>query len=145
MVWGSVPLGGLRPGTVRDGVANLRYDINALANIERELDKPIGEVFGEIQETGDVRLDVIRVLLWAGAKRFNRRMTPDLAGRVIQEYIEDHGDLEEMGTVIMEAVKKSGLYSEDEDEGANPKENAASSPNDEEKESDKPKPTTTQT
>ncbi len=54
----------------------LRYDMNALAELEKSLDKPISKIFDE----DNVGINVLRQALFVGLKYSDRRLTPGAIG-----------------------------------------------------------------
>lgn len=84
----------------------LRYDLNAFADIERETGKSLQEFLGDGKSVG---IDALRLLLWAGLKWSDKRMDIETAGNVLEAYIAEGSDLEELGEYIREAVEKSGI------------------------------------
>lgn len=96
-----------------DKQRNLRFDVNAFADLEDKAKAGIPTLMSEER----VGFQSIRLLLWAGLKWEDRKMTPEYAGRLLQEYIEDGGKLEAVMLKLMEGIKASGLIDmEDEEE-----------------------------
>ena len=120
MAFMGVPIKNLRAGDNKVRDLYVRFDINALAMVERELGKGVGQIFEDPENIG---LDTLRVLLWAGTKWCYRRMTVELAGDILQAQQEDFKDLEPVTLALLEAMNKSGLMTEEDAEGEdeNPK------------------------
>ena len=72
----------------------LRYDLNAICDIEDGL----GVEFGELAEQ-TLSAKALRVMLWAGLKKFHPDMTPEDVGGLIAMY-----DLETLGGKLNEAM-----------------------------------------
>ena len=86
----------------------IRFDMNAYAEAERELGRSVGQVLADMDKFG---LDVTRVLLWAGTRASYRRMTIQRAGDIIDEFVEDYDDgLERIQKAIFTAIQRSGLW-----------------------------------
>src|SRR5690606_18855848 len=83
----------------------LRFDINALADAEMQLGMGLGRFMQQ-----EATFAVLRVLLWAGLKWQDRRMTLERAGTILQQHIAGGGGLEAAGTTVTEAIMTSGLF-----------------------------------
>ena len=93
-----------------DKPRNLRFDVNALADIEQKCGTGISSFLSE-EKLG---FNAIRLLLWGGLKWEDRRMSVDLAGLLVQQAIEAGQGLEMIGEKITDAINVSGLFTEDE-------------------------------
>lgn len=101
-----------------DKPRSLRYDLNALADVETLLGKPFGVVVGEMRALGVVSL---RALLWAGLRHEDRRLTVERAGALIQGYLEQDGNLlEQLYAKIDEALVKSKVFGTPEGNQSSP-------------------------
>ena len=99
---------------------NLKYDINAIADIEREMKIGIGEILNSER----MGFDVLRVMLWAGLKHEDQSLTPYKVGNHIQKYIVDNkinlvDAMIKLQDVVAEALKASELFDEADDEEKN--------------------------
>lgn len=84
----------------------LKYDFNAIADIEDKLGKPIGALF-----SGDgLGFNSLRLLVWGGMKANQPGLTIPAAGLMIQTYSLHGGDMEKLGSRIVEEIEKSGLF-----------------------------------
>ena len=92
----------------------LRFDVNALADAEERLGMGLGRIMQQ-----EASFALLRVLLWAGLKHEDRRLTPEAAGALLQQYIAGGGDLETVAARVMEAILASGLFSERADDDPN--------------------------
>lgn len=97
-----------------DRERRLRYDANALADAEERLGMGLGKIIHQ-----EASFALIRVLLWAGLKHEDRRLTPEAAGTLLQRYIEGGGDLDEIAGTAMQALLGCGLF-RGADEGDDP-------------------------
>lgn len=89
-----------------DKPRRLRFDVNALADLEEHLGVGIGKV---MEQEANFRL--LRALLWAGLKWEERGLTVERAGSLIQNYLSNGGDLEALATTLIEALHAtSGLF-----------------------------------
>jgi len=83
----------------------IRYDFNAIADIEEYFGKGITQVFSQ-QQMG---FRSIRALLWAGLKWQDRGLTMNRTGHMIQKHIEAGGNLDFILDKIMAGLDKSGV------------------------------------
>jgi hypothetical protein len=102
-----------------DRPRKLKFDINAIADIEREARTGIANLLTEDR----IGFDMVRTLLWGGLKWEDSKLTIRGVGDMIQEYIganqSDMGSA--MGSLtkyITEGLEASGLmnFSKPEDE-----------------------------
>ncbi len=64
----------------------LRYDMNALAELESGLGKPIGAIFAE----DNVGINVLRQALYVGLRHSDRRLTPGKVGGMMDPKRLEH-------------------------------------------------------
>lgn len=95
----------------------LRYDFNALADIEEKADMGIGQLFNE-RRAG---FHSVRLFVWGGLKWQDRGLTVDRAGNLVKEYLAAGGTLEDLMGAVQSALKQSGVidFKEVEDEEGN--------------------------
>jgi hypothetical protein len=60
----------------------LSFSVNALCELEEELDKPVAEIVAAFQDEKHVRLGSIRVLLWAALRDHHDEVTIKEAGLI---------------------------------------------------------------
>lgn len=102
-----------------DKERKLRYDYNALTDFEELAGTPINAI-----NLGSMGLFMIRVLVWAGLKHENEKLTVKEAGIILNDTIEGgHRDLGQLGEDIGKALKASGLFKTEE----NPNDSAETS------------------
>lgn len=100
---------------------NLKYDINAIADIEREMKVGINEIMSNER----MGFDVLRVMLWAGLKHEDQSLSPYKVGNHIQKFIVDNKSnlmeaLEKFQDSVIEGLKASELFGDiDEEEEKN--------------------------
>lgn len=95
-----------------DKPRRLRFDVNALADLEEHLGVGIGKV---MEQEANFRL--LRALLWAGLKWEEPRLTIERAGALIQDYLARGGDLDALAQKLISALlETSGLLTEQADE-----------------------------
>lgn len=97
----------------------LRYDLNALADLEEVLGRGLSVLFQEEA----VGIATIRGLLWAGLKWSRRRQgfTRADAGSLLEQHMRQGGAVADVLPAIVEALRASGLVGqleEDEEEEA---------------------------
>lgn len=92
----------------------LKFDINALADLEKALGFPITKLAADPTIIG---IRGIRLLVWAGLKHKDRKMDPVKAGTLIQGWLNDGRKIEELFDFFTEGLKACGLMDDDEGEG----------------------------
>ena len=92
----------------------LRMDVNALSEVEIKMNMG----FSKVMQL-ELSVAMIRVLLWAGLKWCDRKMTIEKAGNLLETHLENGGSLDEISEKIGEAVKSSGLFKSMEDDDPN--------------------------
>jgi len=95
----------------------LRYDFNAIADIEKAAGLGIGAMFDE-NRTG---FNSIRLLVWGGLKWQERGLTVERTGQLVGDYLKDGGSLEELMGKVTDALRQSGVIGFQEVEEGNPK------------------------
>lgn len=89
---------------------NIRYNFNALCDVEEATGKSISEISG---------LSSIRVLLWAGLRWEDKGLTAQRVGVWIEEHLNDGGDMQDLVDAAMKALNSTGIMKkakEDNDE-----------------------------
>jgi len=94
------------PFDLLDRPRNLRFDVNALADLEERAKAGIGTIFSE-ERAG---FNSVRLALWAGLKHEERTLNPDRVGELIGEFLTGGGDLQEIMSVVTDAINASGLF-----------------------------------
>lgn len=84
----------------------LRYTFNSLADIEQQAGKSITRLF----EAEDLGMNTIRLLLWGGLRHNDKGVTLDRVGMIIDSFLDEKRDLEELMDVINDAISKSKLF-----------------------------------
>lgn len=97
----------------------LRYDFNAISELEEKMDAPIGTLLSENR----MGFRAIRGLLWAGMKWENRSLTPQAVGELIQKHLDAGGDLPGLTDKATQALRLSGIFGKEE-EAEDPKKEA---------------------
>lgn len=91
----------------------LRYDYNAIADVEEKSGLGIGALFNE-ERAG---LHSNRMLIWGGLKWADRGLTVARVGGMLNEFLREGGDMEELMDKVKEALGKSGLIKFEEVDG----------------------------
>src|SRR5690606_28276148 len=91
----------------------LRFDFNAVADLEEHFGKGIASVMSEEQ----VGFRTIRAMYWAGMKWRNPRLTVEKAGEWLQEELENGTSLEALLEPIIKA-RQVAVLTGDEADGA---------------------------
>lgn len=89
-----------------DRPRRLRYDINALAELEDALG---GSLFEAFQQQRQMGVKFLRLLIWGGLRWEDRALTLVQAGDLLQLYLENGKSLEDLIQVITKALELSGL------------------------------------
>lgn len=89
----------------------LRYDFNAIADIEAEAKTGIQILLSEER----IGFNTMRLLLWAGVKHEERGLTVSKVGDMLQELIQSGGDITSPMGKIMEALEASGVWGKTEE------------------------------
>lgn len=97
---------------IGDKAYRLRYDFNAIADIEQQAGAGVGELFSE----GKVGFNTIRLLLWGGLKWEDKGLTLQRAGMIVNEWIQQGNEIEDLMEYVQEALEKSGLFGEKKNE-----------------------------
>lgn len=98
-------------------VRRLRYDFNAISELEERLNVTIGQLMAPGHQSG---FREIRGFLWAGLKWENRALTPEKIGELIQQHINAGGELSLLMDKATQALQASGLFGVPKEEGAGP-------------------------
>lgn len=92
----------------------LRYDFNALADIEQIAGVGAEELFSQ-RRAG---FNLIRLLIWGGLKADDPGITLQRAGLIIRNMIDEGKTMEDIGGLIREGLVASGLVDLDEEDEA---------------------------
>jgi len=95
---------------VKDKARRLRYDFNALADIEELAGIGAEELFSQ-KRAG---FHLIRLLVWGGLKHEDKGLTVQRAGMIVKDMIEEGYTMEDVGSLVREALLKSGFVDPDE-------------------------------
>ncbi len=93
----------------------LRYDFNALADLEAKAGAGIGALMSEER----VGLNTMRLLIWAGLKHEDRTLTPEKVGDMLQTLMEGGMELSVPMAAVTKALQQSGIIAKpgDDEEG----------------------------
>lgn len=98
-------------------VRRLRYDFNAISELEEKLGITIGQLMSADHKSG---FREIRGFLLVGLKWENRALTPEKIGELIQKHIDEGGELSLVMDKCTEALKRSGLFGKPREDAADP-------------------------
>lgn len=87
-----------------DKPRRLRFDLNALVDVEGIAGKSLTALLG------DLSLTTLRDLTWAGLKHEDRRLTRDRVGDLLQTYLQNGGTTEQLIERIVDALEQSGVF-----------------------------------
>jgi hypothetical protein len=90
---------------------HLKFDLNALADAEREVKSGIAALFNEER----MGVDTVRIFIWAGLKHEDKALTINEVGEMIEDYIINSGEdlmeaLSELQNVIMKGIMASKVF-----------------------------------
>lgn len=95
----------------------LRYDFNAVADVEQKAGLGIGAMFDE-NRTG---FHSIRLLIWGGLKWQDRGLTLERAGKLVNDYLQNGGTFEGLMDKVTQALERGGIVklaeADNEEEG----------------------------
>ena len=86
----------------------LRFDYNAVCDIEQQFGKGIASIFSQEQ----IGFNVVRLFYWAGLKWKDQGLTTQRVCQLLQEEMENGSDLNALVEPIMKALKQSKLLGE---------------------------------
>jgi hypothetical protein len=90
-----------------DKPRRIRFDVNALDTLDQALGgMPLMEMIRLLSQ-GSVRAS--KLALWVGLRHEDRNLTPDRVGNMMQEHLDDGGELGELNDKVMEALYGSGI------------------------------------
>lgn len=89
----------------------LRFDFNAVSDLEDYFGKGIGAILSEEQ----VGFKVLRGMYWAGLKWNNRGLTLPKVGDWLQKKLEGGMDMDDLSEPIIKALQYAGLIGTTED------------------------------
>lgn len=95
----------------------LRFDINAIADLEDMTGKSVAEALSNRQKIG---FSMIRALLWAGLKHEEPMLTVEAAGELINLFVEKGGTIGILMAKVGEAIMSSGVFAPSGKKGGKP-------------------------
>ena len=101
---------------VKGRTHRLRYDFNALADIEEASGMGIAKIFSADM----IGLNTIRLLVWAGLKHEDHGITTQRAGLVIKDMMAEGHTFDTIMTLVLAALDKSGIFPEGAVKNENP-------------------------
>lgn len=88
----------------------LKYDFNAVADIEEKGQIGIAEMLSEKR----IGFNAIRLMFWGGMKWLNSGFTITKAGEMVSQFIQEGGDLQDFTQRMMMTINKSVTKESDE-------------------------------
>jgi len=88
---------------VKDKTYTLRYDFNAICDIEEEAQLGIPELMSQKR----IGMNTARIVIWGGLARQKGTMTKQQVGELIQEYINEGNDFTKLMQDSMELLAES--------------------------------------
>ncbi len=86
-------------------VKKLRYNFNAIADLEQQVGSGVTKLFSEEM----VGFNTIRLLFWAGLRWEDPGLTMQRAGMIIEQLLSEGHSFEELSGWITDAFQLSGL------------------------------------
>ena len=108
---------------VGDKTKRLKYDFNAIADIEERAGAGIAKLFSEEM----IGLHTIRLLLWAGLRHADPGITIQRAGDMIKTMLDGGQTLEGIVELMMDALNKSGIFGQPSENPTKPEKSGQSS------------------
>lgn len=88
-----------------DKQREIRFDFNAIADIEEETGMGISTLLDE----ENIGFNTFRILLWAGLRHEDSGLTKKNVGILLDNYFKAGGTWTELGNKIFEAIEASGV------------------------------------
>lgn len=104
-----------------DSARELKYNINAMVELENRFDKSIPEIFQEGKVGFAVIVGIVRIGLKAGGMKFKGQIEDQelVVGDLIQEHwVQEGKNLTQLMEVVTEALSAAGIFTSDEDKEA---------------------------
>lgn len=108
----------------------IRFDLNAVADLEEYFQMGFGQILSE-QKVG---FSTLRALYWAGLKWTMKGLTISQAGVIVQEKIEAGEEMQDLFKPVQKALEGSGLMGKRKVEEIDPLENVLANSDDEDEE-----------
>lgn len=101
--------------TVKGKTKRLRYDFNAIADVEEKAGAGVMKLFSDDM----MGFHTLRLLLWGGLRHEDRGLTIQRAGMIISDLMDEGHALEDIGVFITEALYASGIISRESSDSEN--------------------------
>jgi len=92
-------------------VKKLRFDFNAIADLEQQVGSGVVSLFSEEK----IGFHTIRLLFWAGLRWEDQGLTMQRAGMIIKQLLEEGHSFEDLSGMVSKALQLSGLFGNKED------------------------------
>lgn len=94
---------------VLDKERHLRYDFNALADLDQALGLMDGGSLASLpQDVSKMRLTYMRAFIWAGLLHEDPRLTQRGAGELVQQFLDAGHSIAELADKLLEALELAG-------------------------------------
>ena len=93
------------PIEIDNKTRNLRYDMNAISDLEDRIKTSIFSLLGSER----IGFGSTRQLLWAGLRHEDKGLTLEKAGDILQRYIEAGNRLADISSLIVRALELAGV------------------------------------
>lgn len=88
-----------------DRPREVRFDFNAIADIEEMAGKSIAVLLSE----ENLGFNTIRLLMWAGLKHDDEKLSKQQVGTMIFEWLKKGGTMEKIISILSKAFDESGI------------------------------------
>ena len=96
---------------VNGEMKKLRFDFNALADLETQVGMGVAKLFSEDM----IGFQTLRLLFWAGLRHENSRLTLNGAGDILKQMIDEGYTFNDLSDLISKALQASGLFGEEKE------------------------------
>lgn len=91
---------------VDDKVKFMRYDFNAMADLEEYFGLGITEIVSEKR----IGFSTIRALYWTGLKWKDKGLTLERTGKMVQSLIKEGQSFQDLMVPVKDALDRSGIF-----------------------------------
>lgn len=89
---------------IQDKEYLLKYDVNALVKLEDLTGKTLEEILNE-----SIGFSILRQLLFVGLSKYHKEINLEESGDLIQEFLNQGQEIQELSTVLMKSFEESNL------------------------------------
>ena len=97
-----------------DKPRTLKFDLLSLGELEDKCEKPMVSLYIDLQRRG---VNVMVYALWAGLRHEDATITPNLARRILQDYMTRGDNIQLVVGALERAMKETGVFGKEDDAG----------------------------